>query len=52
MGEFQAWFGTDANCLDYLEWMRWPEGFVCPSCGHEGGWRVRCIYYVYTVLAA
>ncbi len=40
MGEFQAWFGTDANCLDYLEWMRWPEGFVCPSCGHEGGWRL------------
>lgn len=22
-GEFQAWFGTDADCLDYLEWLRW-----------------------------
>ncbi len=40
VGEFQAWFRTDADCLDYLEWLRWPDGFVCPSCGHEGGWRL------------
>jgi hypothetical protein len=35
-----AWFATDADCLDYLEWLRWPEGFVCPRCGHDGGWRL------------
>jgi DNA-directed RNA polymerase subunit RPC12/RpoP len=29
---------TDADCLDYLEWLRWPEGFVCPRCTHAGGW--------------
>ncbi|MBS1211599.1 MAG: hypothetical protein H6R26_215 [Proteobacteria bacterium] len=40
VGEFQAWFRTDADCLDYLEWLRWPAGFVCPACGHEGGWRL------------
>ncbi len=34
--EFQAWFGTDQNCLDYLAWLRWPEGFVCPACGSSG----------------
>ncbi len=39
-GEFQAWFGTDADCLDYLDWLRWPAGFVCPRCGHPGGWPV------------
>jgi transposase-like protein len=40
-GEFGAWFATDADCLDYLEWLRWPEGFVCPSCaGPSGGWRM------------
>jgi len=27
-GEFQAWFGTDADCLDYLDWLRWPDGFA------------------------
>jgi hypothetical protein len=25
VGEFQAWFGTDADCVDYLEWVRWPR---------------------------
>src|SRR5450756_2811608 len=39
-GEFQSWFGTDADCLDYLDWLRWPDGFVCPRCGHGGGWAV------------
>ena len=40
MGEFQAWFRTDADCLDYLEWLRWPAGFVCAECGHDRGWRL------------
>ena len=39
-GEFQAWFRTDADCLDYLDWVRWPGGFTCPSCGHAGGWQL------------
>jgi transposase-like protein len=40
LGEFQAWFRTDADCLDYLEWLRWPAGFVCPTCGVGDGWRL------------
>jgi transposase-like protein len=40
VGEFQAWFRTDADCLDYLEWLRWPSGFVCPVCGEDQGWRL------------
>jgi transposase-like protein len=40
VGEFQAWFRTDADCLDYLEWLRWPAGFVCPRCAHAEGWRL------------
>ena len=35
-GEFGAWFGTDVDCLDYLEWLRWPDGFVCPSVRAAG----------------
>ena len=40
MGEFQSWFRTDADCLDYLEWLRWPTGFGCPDCGHNESWRL------------
>ena len=40
VGEFQSWFSTDADCLDYLEWLRWPDGFRCPACGQPGGWRL------------
>jgi len=39
-GEFLAWFRTDEDCLDYLEWLRWPGGFACPGCSHAGGWRL------------
>jgi hypothetical protein len=39
-GEFQAWFRTDEDCLDYLEWLRWPGGFICPRCGDGLGWRL------------
>ena len=38
VGEFLAWFGTDADGRDYLAWLRWPEGFACDECGHLGGW--------------
>jgi ISXO2-like transposase domain/Transposase zinc-ribbon domain len=40
LGEFSAWFGTDADCLDYLEWLRWPDGFVCAACGETGAWQL------------
>ena len=40
VGEFQAWFRSDEDCLDYLEWLRWPTGFACLVCGHHGAWRL------------
>jgi hypothetical protein len=27
VGEFQAWFRTDSDSLDYLGWLRWPGGY-------------------------
>jgi transposase-like protein len=38
--ELLAWFPDDEACLDYLEWLRWPEGFRCPRCGGGAGWRL------------
>lgn len=36
-----AWFDQDWKCLDYLDWLRWPDVFVCPHCGSDRGWRTR-----------
>ena len=37
--EFLDWFATENDCLQYLEWVRWPAGFVCPKCAGREGWR-------------
>ena len=37
--QLRAWFDEDWKCLDYLEWLRWPGGFVCPHCNSPHGWR-------------
>lgn len=37
--ELLAWFDEDSKCLDYLDWLRWPDGFVCPNCTCARGWR-------------
>jgi transposase-like protein len=39
--EFLAWFPDEEACLDYLVRSRWPDGFVCPHCGHAGGWEIK-----------
>ena len=39
LAELVSWFPDDAACLDYLEWLRWPDGFACPACGTPKGWR-------------
>lgn len=33
--EFQRLFPNDAACEAYLEAVRWPDGFECPSCSHK-----------------
>lgn len=38
--DMRAWFPNDAACLDYLEWLRWPGGFVCPQCKTIGRWQM------------
>ena len=33
--QFQSDFATEEACQRYLAACRWPEGFVCPRCGHN-----------------
>ncbi|MCP4612803.1 MAG: IS1595 family transposase [Planctomycetes bacterium] len=40
--EFQKRFSTEEACLEYLIQSRWPDGFICPKCGHyEYFWKAQ-----------
>jgi transposase-like protein len=36
--EWQERFGTEEDCLGQLIHYRWPDGFICPHCGHDKGY--------------
>src|SRR3954451_12490795 len=39
--EFNARFGTDEQCREYLFQARWPDGFRCGGCGHGDAYTLR-----------
>ncbi len=40
VGEFEERFGSEAACRAYLVKLRWPDGFLCPSCGGRRAWPI------------
>lgn len=46
--EFTERFRTDEACYEFLRRCRWPDGFKCPACEHDGcyprsdRWGVEC----------
>lgn len=38
--EFQRHFPDEAACAAWLSTARWPEGFRCPTCGHDHAWEL------------
>ncbi len=43
--DFDRRFNHEQACLDYLFQLRWPEGFICPECGHTEYWKsIRGLY--------
>ena len=36
LNDFLALYGTEVQCDQALFAWRWPQGFVCPECGHDG----------------
>lgn len=34
MERFSRRFATEESCLQFLEQVKWKDGFVCPKCGH------------------
>ena len=39
--EFDEWFSTEQGCLDYLQRLRWPDGFICPICNGRKVWQMK-----------
>ncbi|WP_459947952.1 transposase, partial [Desulfocastanea catecholica] len=33
--EFLSHFGTEEQCRAALLHWRWPQGYICPECGHS-----------------
>ncbi len=33
--EFQDRYRTEEDCINALFKLRWPNGFICPNCGHD-----------------
>jgi len=38
--ELRAWLTRTRSAWPYLDWLRWPDEFVCPGCGSLAGWRL------------
>ena len=46
--EFDGWFSSETACIEYLQRVRWPDGFRCPRCGGPSAWQTvrgqfRCV---------
>lgn len=39
--ELEQRFSTEQACREYLEQLRWPQGFWCPFCTHSKAWRIK-----------
>lgn len=39
--QFEDRFPDEESCLNYLSQIRWPNGFVCPKCHYEKGWKTK-----------
>jgi ISXO2-like transposase domain/Transposase zinc-ribbon domain len=45
--QFQQRFPDEAACAAYLTAVRWPQGFLCPRCGHAKAWLLQTKAWTY-----
>jgi transposase-like protein/ribosomal protein L37E len=41
LDEFNNLYGTDEKCRDFLLKQRFPNGFICPKCGHTHAYFIK-----------
>lgn len=39
--EFMQLYPSEEDCRQAIFEHRWPDGFICPRCGHRRGWHLR-----------
>jgi transposase-like protein len=39
--EFEACFATEEACIAFVRKRKWPDGFLCASCGVQKSWPIR-----------
>lgn len=39
--QFEEMFATEDKCRDYLDHLRWPDGYRCAQCGHTEAWNTK-----------
>jgi hypothetical protein len=39
---WQKQFNTEYICFKYLQQVKWPDGFICPSCGNDLSYEITC----------
>lgn len=39
--EWQKRYGTEKACAAALAKFRWPDGFICPECGHDQAYYIK-----------
>lgn len=39
--DFQKQFPDEQACFDYLVKAKWPQGFICPKCGHDQYYKIK-----------
>lgn len=40
-------YSDDKACIALLCRARWPSGFACSACGHQGGWPIEAVLPTY-----
>jgi hypothetical protein len=44
--EFEDMFKTEKDGMGYIRETRWPNGFLCPNCGHDDGYELTTRYLI------
>ena len=45
--DFVTQFGSEEQCIEHLAELRWPDGYICSTCGGHEAWRLKARPRIY-----